>query len=812
MPTYEVLRAPLVWIAAKLLLLLRWTPATFSSTTDCILSTLLRFPVWVLASLMEGASNWHRFFFYEVPWCIKAISRLALWFWSTIQEICEEIVDWIAHDFADATIDAHFYLTSTLPSSLHDTFGNPLGDLTSKDMSNFGWSAAFLIAVTFIVYTIQLCEGLHSPSPPSPIVAPQTDYDETKADAQATEGSSPISTPFKPKHFGMTGLFSDQSTYFPREHVTFSRPSYIKKPFFVTPITKREEIRRPIVAHGRSATQFEAPTPSHGDMDFGSPPPEPLQAPPPERNFATSQQPSPAPSFPEICQGLSSDVSKLNKALLDFHEVMWSLVGIDARIDVLYTLLSGTYKTLKQHRHNLMIYESDSINWGPSIQDFWDNVRPNGYNIVYNYESKGYGSNMRKVLAAVQELGLYLNLNLLNVDMRSPAPVPPQQFQQLPFIPQTQQLDWLPPTQQYLPTAPVQPPQLAPIQLPATAHNTSMGISAFIQASTKPVSSTPSAPKPAASSSASTSPAPKAAPISSISTSSAQKPGASELLASNVQSTKSKDSNDTALDDAIYKALNAMDSNSTSSAPNATASQLPNVANPFAPQLSSSRRVMKSRARRPQAASRSSFTPTSSPVPAPPDAPSAQASSSSVPQPQKDVSKIKLSMTVDRIGEWAKLSHEELAALKKENWDWTSDTNLWRYNCKTALALNDDATACKDVRHVGAQLNGISTPFIRACVVLRCQAKASDQLDKVPGGPQLLPTVEQTLRKAKEMYQIGGLETKLSAWSGAVLFFSTRIMDDEDIKVGLKHHYGEKVWEDVVKLWTAIEFLWLQAN
>jgi hypothetical protein len=176
MPTYEVLRAPLVWIAAKLLLLLRWTFATFASTTDCILSTLLRFPVWVLASLMEGASNWHRFFFYEVPWCINAISRFALWFWSTIQEICEEIVDWIAYDFADAIIDAHFYFTSTLPSSLHDTFGNPLGDLTSKDMSNFGWSAAFLVAVAFIVYTIQLCEGLHSPYPPSPIVAPQTQF------------------------------------------------------------------------------------------------------------------------------------------------------------------------------------------------------------------------------------------------------------------------------------------------------------------------------------------------------------------------------------------------------------------------------------------------------------------------------------------------------------------------------------------------------------------------------------------------------------------------------------------------------------
>jgi hypothetical protein len=95
-----------------------------------------------------------------------------------------------------------------------------------------------------------------------------------------------------------------------------------------------------------------------------------------------------------LFQRLSSPakLNELNQALLGFHHLMWTLVDIGMGMETIHTLLDGAYIELKQYRDVLSVQESLCINWGEYIQQFWDDVCPNGYSIVHNYESKGYAT------------------------------------------------------------------------------------------------------------------------------------------------------------------------------------------------------------------------------------------------------------------------------------------------------------------------------------------------------------------------------------------------------------------------------------
>jgi hypothetical protein len=214
LPAYEMsvsdqLRAPFLWIAAKLYILAQWTLTTSLATASYAISFLLRFPVWVLASLMEGAANWHRFFFSNVPWFLNAIFRLAVWLRFTSKGIYDDVVDWIVWDLIEAIVDAHVYLTSTVPSTLHDTFGNPLGDLTRNDLSNFGCSFAAIFVIAAILYAAQLCEGPDTFTPPPSITPQKPNHHKTKANVLSSS-STPI--PFELtefEHFFTPGYFED---------------------------------------------------------------------------------------------------------------------------------------------------------------------------------------------------------------------------------------------------------------------------------------------------------------------------------------------------------------------------------------------------------------------------------------------------------------------------------------------------------------------------------------------------------------------------------------------------------------------------
>jgi hypothetical protein len=291
LPAYEMsvsdqLRAPFLWIAAKLYILAQWTLATSLATASYAISFLLLFPGWVLASLMEGAANWHRLFFSDVSWFPNAIPRFAVWLRFTSKHIYDDVVDWIVWDLIEAIVDAYVYLTSTVPSAFHDTFGNPLGDLTRKDLSDFGCTFAAIFVVAAILYAAQLCEGpdTFTPPPPPPITSHKPDHHETKANGL---GSSSTPNPFeltKFEHFLTPSHFEDplrdQSWCVRVRDGTLADLSHHQEPFINTPKEEPEEPQPPIVAATPPARQDEAPTPPQDTMNLVPSPSEPLQAPP----------------------------------------------------------------------------------------------------------------------------------------------------------------------------------------------------------------------------------------------------------------------------------------------------------------------------------------------------------------------------------------------------------------------------------------------------------------------------------------------------------------------------------------------------
>jgi hypothetical protein len=670
-----------------------------------------------------------------------------------------------------------------------------------------------------------------------------------------------------------TDPFRNQSRCIRLKDCTPARPSHQQEPFVATPKAKPEVIRPPSFDITPSASRSETLTPPQDAMVLVSSPAEPLQAPPPESTSEASEHPPPDHSFTILCHKVADQTSQLRQAMEGFRLHAFDATIPKDYMLFIFTLLTEAQNALGEYPHSLWLQQADIIrNWALCINQLWDIVQPRVYDLVRQHglamemflaklldSGRFYGLTLldpdmiplppsppaqtqqllppqsqqpllfqptlqpspsqpiqQPPTPALSQQQLVHNiqpifstpsialqnainaptstsprsaiLRTINFNVQPPAPAAPIQFQQVQhpdFIPQTQKLIWPPPAQQPLPPALVQPPSFAPIQPPAPVYNTSTKASTSMQATTKPASST-----------------------SLASSSSAPKPAAPGLPKFDIQPTASDDSDD-GLADAINKGFEETDSNPIISAPDAAASQ--QAANPFEPKPSSSRPVRKIRARRPQSAFTSSFVATSSTAPALPVASSDQAFSSSAGPPRKDVSMIKLSISIRRISEWVSLSHEELSALKKENWDWSDDTSLWRYDGKADLSPNDNATACKNAKHVAAELNSISTRFIRACVILRCQAQAGDWRNRVTNDPELLQTIEQTLRTARKMYEISGPETKLSAWSDAVLFFDQNIIDDERVVAGLIKHYRKDAWEPVAALWRAIDFYWLKA-
>jgi hypothetical protein len=173
--------------------------------------------------------------------------------------------------------------------------------------------------------------------------------------------------------------------------------------------------------------------------------------------------------------------------------------------------------------------------------------------------------------------------------------------------------------------------------------------------------------------------------------------------------------------------------------------------------------------------------------------------------------KVTLSMADHRLGEWGVLTEEQLAALTKEDWGWTRDTNLWAYSGASDLALDDRADRCMRRSHVVAQLKGVATKFKRATVVLRAQSSAKTWKDCVSEAPQLLANMQEMLRKAGRMYHACGGDADPDEWLDAVLFFNNWVWMQVDIRKGLRDEirYDRDAWNTFRAQWKAVEAHWL---
>jgi hypothetical protein len=284
-------------------------------------------------------------------------------------------------DLVEAINDAHVYLTSTLPSAFHDTFGSLIGDLTGKDLINFGWSLIAFVAVATILYSVQLCEGLNTFNPPPPTSPHKPAHDETK---ENDLGLLPIPTPVelpKFKNFPTSGYFKDplrnESRCIRLEDGTPARPSHHQKPFVATPKAKPEVIRPPIIDVTPPASQGEALMPPQDAMVLVSSPAEPLQGPPPQSTSEASENPPLDHSFTIVCHKVADQMGQLRQAMESFRLHAFDIDIPEECMLFIFTRLTEVQNALGEYPYSLWLQQAEIIrNWALCIKQLWDIVQP----------------------------------------------------------------------------------------------------------------------------------------------------------------------------------------------------------------------------------------------------------------------------------------------------------------------------------------------------------------------------------------------------------------------------------------------------
>jgi hypothetical protein len=330
--------ATMIWIATSLCLLGRCILTKFIVTAGHALSTSLLFPAYVFTELKVAASDWHRFFFKDVPWYLSAIYSAMVWLKTAAQDIYDDI------DIFDKFDDAERYFTRTIPARFEDTFGSPLGDLKQENWSDLRRSLFVLCIVAATVYILSHCER-QIVVPPSPTIA--ADDNEPKADVREVEmDSSPITIPYKPLklvNFGTPGFFTNPRPTFHEGRFTLPPPSaHPQTPHIPTPIVEPEETPRPVVAAIKPASPVAASTPPQDKMEIVMSPPEALPA-------LSPAAPLP-PSFAMICQGVASRKDELAQALREFCLAAHGFGDLITQMSILGLLLEDVYHVLVQHR------------------------------------------------------------------------------------------------------------------------------------------------------------------------------------------------------------------------------------------------------------------------------------------------------------------------------------------------------------------------------------------------------------------------------------------------------------------------------
>ncbi|KAF1915951.1 hypothetical protein BDU57DRAFT_573438 [Ampelomyces quisqualis] len=418
--------------------------STLFSPAAGILSGLALILPHVLYTLQQVVSNWYYHWRLDISWYLWAPFSAVMWCGNMVYDLYDYV--W---DQAD---DALYYLTTTLPSSFHDTFGNPLGDLTRKDLDNVSAFFMILLGVVVMWYIAIALEQADATPAPTP-ATPNEEEIHIPHVPILQHHQSPLPAPKRNGPFTFENFGSDPDFF--RKAGTHYRPCYnpsrarlfFESPSSISPSSFSAEATPPIPTPIKEPVQLQGhqtTLPPQQVVEIVLPPAPILQHPP----HAVILQPSlPAlpvmvlPTFLDICQELSAKSGELIAALHEFIRVANEFGDLTGTVAILFDFFEVAFAGLKSHRAALSDHEASLFNWQTPINDFWVKVHPCGHPLMQHY-----GEEMVTFLRAVYIFGHYLNLNLEDLPATPPAPPTP------------------PPTQ--LPAAPAAPPPSPPSLLP----------------------------------------------------------------------------------------------------------------------------------------------------------------------------------------------------------------------------------------------------------------------------------------------------------------------------------------------------------
>jgi hypothetical protein len=183
-------------------------------------------------------------------------------------------------------------------------------------------------------------------------------------------------------------------------------------------------------------------------------------------------------------------------------------------------------------------------------------------------------------------------------------------------------------------------------------------------------------------------------------------------------------------------------------------------------------------------------------------------------------------MDFNHLGDWERLSYDELSALKKENFGFMGNTKLWNYSRERDLDLST-VDLSKGRSYVETRLNDLAIKFKRAVVVLRTQAVVRNRTEYGADPPKLLHTIIRNLELAGKMcrpFTVLGNRLLARQRADAILFLHTSVIVDENedddrddeesdaatINAGLRANYGGNAVDELVSVWNGVYTYWLQ--
>jgi hypothetical protein len=422
---------------------------SFYNLIAYVLFSFTLFPNYILDSLNDGLINWYQFFAFELPLYFTATWRAVVWFKRIIGDSLENIINILD--------DSHSYVSLTVPSAFHDTFGDILGDLTNNDWRTMRHTLYVLFIATLAFYImgfiiLSVDDGPTNDGLPTP-TATDGRRIRTKVDLQVRVTQLPSTTTplrrhdhsrplvlenFKPTPNFFNGFYPNGCA---RSRLPNTRMSSVQGESFnrnVIEVSGDPQLLP--TPDTQSPSCYEANPLSHSAMDLVV---SPLELLPPSqlvcpyvdalaaipavlwplasfqgKETINAQPPSLRPSFEMICQGLAARSGELKVNLDMFIERTNRFEHNHQERQQLVNLIDTAFTALKQHKDSLSTSEADLLHWADHLCQFWSIIQPNGYTLISHY-----GQDMANFLFGIITFGQFLSLQLLDLDMTAP-PLP----------------------------------------------------------------------------------------------------------------------------------------------------------------------------------------------------------------------------------------------------------------------------------------------------------------------------------------------------------------------------------------------------